>query len=112
MVECANDCKPPQTIANNRKPSLNFLSPMKIIRFLDNLDFIRHGVQKDDGTTVLLEGDIFGEYRPGKEPAQIKKLLAPIAPVSIACIGLNYRHHAAESGSPIPQHPVLFHKAV
>jgi 2-keto-4-pentenoate hydratase/2-oxohepta-3-ene-1,7-dioic acid hydratase in catechol pathway len=25
---------------------------------------------------------------------------------------LNYRHHAAESGAPIPQHPVLFHKAV
>ncbi|HEY2574507.1 MAG TPA: fumarylacetoacetate hydrolase family protein [Verrucomicrobiaceae bacterium] len=85
---------------------------MKIIRFLDNLDFIRHGVQQDDGTTVLLEGELFGEYRAGKEPAQIKKVLAPIAPVSIACIGLNYRQHAAESGSPIPQHPVLFHKAV
>jgi 2-keto-4-pentenoate hydratase/2-oxohepta-3-ene-1,7-dioic acid hydratase in catechol pathway len=37
--------------------------------------------------------------------------LAPIAPVAILCIGLNYRRHAAEGGSPIPRWPVLFMKA-
>ncbi len=27
------------------------------------------------------------------------------------CIGLNYSDHAAESGLPIPEHPILFYKA-
>ena len=28
------------------------------------------------------------------------------------CIGLNYSDHAAETGAAIPEHPILFHKAV
>jgi 2-keto-4-pentenoate hydratase/2-oxohepta-3-ene-1,7-dioic acid hydratase in catechol pathway len=36
---------------------------------------------------------------------------APIVdPRKIICVGLNYRDHAAESGSPIPKDPVLFSK--
>src|SRR5208282_6841019 len=31
-------------------------------------------------------------------------------PEKIVCIGLNYRHHAAEIGQPIPKQPVLFNK--
>lgn len=39
------------------------------------------------------------------------KLLPPIPdPKKIVCIGLNYRDHAAESGTPIPKDPVLFSK--
>jgi 2-keto-4-pentenoate hydratase/2-oxohepta-3-ene-1,7-dioic acid hydratase in catechol pathway len=37
-------------------------------------------------------------------------LLAPVAPVAILCIGLNYRAHAEETGAPIPKYPVLFMK--
>ena len=38
-------------------------------------------------------------------------LLAPIPdPRKIICIGLNYRDHAAESGVPDPEEPVLFSK--
>ena len=36
-----------------------------------------------------------------RKPLTKAKLLAPVAPVSIPCIGLNYRHHAAESGAPV-----------
>jgi 2-keto-4-pentenoate hydratase/2-oxohepta-3-ene-1,7-dioic acid hydratase in catechol pathway len=44
-------------------------------------------------------------------PASAVKLLAPIPdPPKIICIGLNYRDHAAESGTPIPREPVLFSK--
>ena len=85
---------------------------MKIVRFQDPLDLIRYGVLHEDGSTTLLEGEIFGDYRDSKTRADVKKLLAPIAPIAIPCIGLNYRHHAAESGAPIPKHPVLFHKSV
>jgi 2-keto-4-pentenoate hydratase/2-oxohepta-3-ene-1,7-dioic acid hydratase in catechol pathway len=39
------------------------------------------------------------------------KLVAPVHdPQKIICLGLNYRDHAAESGSPIPKEPILFSK--
>ena len=31
-------------------------------------------------------------------------------PDKVVCVGLNYRKHAEEIGSPIPSHPVLFNK--
>ena len=45
----------------------------------------------------------------GRE-ATVKRLLAPIQPTSILCIGLNYRRHAAESGARAPERPLLFMK--
>lgn len=37
---------------------------------------------------------------------------APIArPHQIVCIGLNYADHAAESGMPIPEEPIVFNKS-
>jgi 2-keto-4-pentenoate hydratase/2-oxohepta-3-ene-1,7-dioic acid hydratase in catechol pathway len=37
---------------------------------------------------------------------------APLArPHQILCIGLNYRDHAAETGSPVPSEPILFTKS-
>ena len=45
------------------------------------------------------------------ETLKVDKLLAPLVPADILCIGLNYREHAAESGSPVPKHPMLFIKA-
>jgi len=38
------------------------------------------------------------------------RLLAPLDPAAILAIGLNYRDHAAETGAPIPEYPVLFFK--
>jgi len=38
------------------------------------------------------------------------KLLAPIDPADIMCIGLNYKKHAEEAGAEIPRYPVLFFK--
>ena len=41
---------------------------------------------------------------------EIGKLLAPIVPPAIFCIGLNYRRHAEETKAPIPAYPILFMK--
>jgi 2-keto-4-pentenoate hydratase/2-oxohepta-3-ene-1,7-dioic acid hydratase in catechol pathway len=38
------------------------------------------------------------------------RLLPPVEPVTIYAIGLNYRDHAAETGAPLPEYPVLFFK--
>jgi 2-keto-4-pentenoate hydratase/2-oxohepta-3-ene-1,7-dioic acid hydratase in catechol pathway len=46
-----------------------------------------------------------------KEKLSSVKLLAPIPrPRKLICIGLNYRDHAAETGSPIPDVPTVFNK--
>jgi 2-keto-4-pentenoate hydratase/2-oxohepta-3-ene-1,7-dioic acid hydratase in catechol pathway len=83
---------------------------MKIIRFQETDGSVRCGVQQSDGSASLIQGDIFGAFEVTKEPARIKKLLSPVAPTSIICIGLNYRRHAAESKLPEPQQPVVFMK--
>jgi 2-keto-4-pentenoate hydratase/2-oxohepta-3-ene-1,7-dioic acid hydratase in catechol pathway len=38
------------------------------------------------------------------------KLLAPVVPQKLICIGLNYRLHAEETGASIPTEPVVFCK--
>jgi 2-keto-4-pentenoate hydratase/2-oxohepta-3-ene-1,7-dioic acid hydratase in catechol pathway len=39
------------------------------------------------------------------------KLLEPIRPSKIVCVGRNYREHAAELGNKMPDEPLLFLKA-
>ncbi len=38
------------------------------------------------------------------------RLLAPVTPSKIVCVGRNYRDHAAELGNPLPDEPLLFLK--
>jgi 2-keto-4-pentenoate hydratase/2-oxohepta-3-ene-1,7-dioic acid hydratase in catechol pathway len=44
-------------------------------------------------------------------PLSEVKLLAPVAPSKIVCVGRNYREHAAELGNKMPDEPLLFLKA-
>ena len=84
---------------------------MKIIRFL-SAGREHLGRLHDDGHATLLEGDLFAAAGPRDTgtTAQVDKLLAPVEPRDILCIGLNYKQHAAESGAEPPAHPVLFMK--
>lgn len=83
---------------------------MKLIRFLDATGSIHCGAQQPDGSALLIKGDIYGEHQVTATKAEVMKVLSPIAPTGILCIGLNYRHHAAETGAKVPQFPVLFMK--
>ncbi len=38
------------------------------------------------------------------------RLLAPVTPTKIVCVGRNYRAHAAELGNDVPAEPLLFFK--
>ncbi|MBW2523918.1 MAG: fumarylacetoacetate hydrolase family protein [Deltaproteobacteria bacterium] len=38
------------------------------------------------------------------------RLLAPVEPSKVVCVGRNYRAHAAELGNPMPSEPLLFLK--
>lgn len=40
-----------------------------------------------------------------------QNLLSPVQPGKIVCVGLNYKDHAAEMGSPLPADPLIFMKS-
>jgi 2-keto-4-pentenoate hydratase/2-oxohepta-3-ene-1,7-dioic acid hydratase in catechol pathway len=82
---------------------------MKLLRHLTP-NGPAHAALQSDGTAREIAGDIFGDFRVTDRVVQPGKLLAPIAPANILCIGLNYRKHAAESGHKLPEFPVLFIK--
>ena len=85
---------------------------MKIIRYLNACGEMRLGDLQPDGTSRQLVGDLFGSLQPTGVNETIHKLLAPLVPTSILGVGLNYRHHAAESGAKVPERPILFVKGV
>ena len=83
---------------------------MKIIRYCDSQNTIKQASLLGDGSAREIAGDLFGNYQVTERVADVQKLLAPIAPAAILCIGLNYRRHAAEGNAAIPKWPVLFMK--
>ena len=85
---------------------------MKIIRFIDATGQQRYGEAIDQGHARLISGDLFGAYELTDETTVVQKLLAPVWPPSILCVGLNYKEHAAESAMKLPEHPVLFMKSL
>ena len=84
---------------------------MKVIRYQDSAQVIRYGVLQSDGTVLGMNGDLFGDFEVTRKVATVSKLLSPIAPPVIFCIGLNYRRHAEEGKAAIPEYPVLFMKS-
>lgn len=85
---------------------------MKIVRYQNLSGEIEYGSLDSSGNVFKLRGDIYQKPEVTTEPAQVAKLLAPIEPVGIQCIGLNYRRHAAEANAKIPEFPVLFVKGI
>jgi 2-keto-4-pentenoate hydratase/2-oxohepta-3-ene-1,7-dioic acid hydratase in catechol pathway len=45
-------------------------------------------------------------------PVELKRLLAPVAPPMLICIGLNYLEHAVSLGAEKPKHPVIVPKGL
>jgi len=69
------------------------------------------GVVRDE-YVVLVDGHPFGELSLTNQVAPLEKvrLLAPIIPSKILCVGKNYADHAAELGSDVPAEPLIFSK--
>ncbi len=85
---------------------------MRIVRFVDDTGRVRLGCdyRQDEQTVSLLEGQLLGDLTDTGARAAVTRLLAPIEPRAILCIGLNYREHARETNADLPQTPVLFMK--
>jgi 2-keto-4-pentenoate hydratase/2-oxohepta-3-ene-1,7-dioic acid hydratase in catechol pathway len=71
----------------------------------------RYGVL-DGAEVALIEPHPFTAHRPTGErlPLEGLRLLAPVIPSKVVCVGKNYADHAAEMGGDVPDEPLLFLK--
>jgi 2-keto-4-pentenoate hydratase/2-oxohepta-3-ene-1,7-dioic acid hydratase in catechol pathway len=83
---------------------------MRIIRHLTSNGPACAALQAD-GSAREITGDLYGDFKVSDRVVKPGKLLAPVVPVNILAIGLNYRRHAAEGGKGVPERPMLFLKA-
>jgi 2-keto-4-pentenoate hydratase/2-oxohepta-3-ene-1,7-dioic acid hydratase in catechol pathway len=89
---------------------------MKLIRFRFGGKTLRGRLNPDGTASPMLNShpdDPFFPLEPAfaEERYPVDRLLAPILPVDILGIGLNYREHAKEGKSESPPVPMLFIKA-
>ena len=66
-----------------------------------------------DGGVHRLAGDLFGAYSLAALVSGglgAVRILAPVVPSKIVCVGLNYQDHAEETGKPLPEEPLIFMK--
>lgn len=84
---------------------------MRFVRYLSKERTINTGWMNGD-CIGLVEGDLFGEYRRLEASLSLNsvKLLAPLQPSKIICLGRNYAEHAKEQGAEVPETPMLFMK--
>ncbi|MFS8478363.1 MAG: fumarylacetoacetate hydrolase family protein [Micromonosporaceae bacterium] len=88
---------------------------MRIVRFAhaSGMSFgVVEGAVEEGLTVAQIEGHPFGEIRfTGQRWALPDvRLLSPILPSKVVCVGRNYAEHAAEHGAEVPKEPLLFLK--
>ena len=83
---------------------------MKIVRFTANRK-TRYGILKGKFIQEI-KGRPFRKITPGEQhyPLDKVKILAPCQPSKIVALGVNYRSHADEVSSDVPESPLLFLK--
>lgn len=71
----------------------------------------RYGVL-DDAEVALIDPHPFARHKPTGErvPVSGLRLLAPVIPSKVVCVGRNYAAHAAELGNEVPEEAVYFLK--
>ena len=65
--------------------------------------------EEDPWTRLAAEASGSAPFEP--VPFARARLLAPVVPRKIVCIGRNYREHATELGNEVPKEPLVFLKA-
>ncbi len=84
---------------------------MRFVRFQAGKEEPKFGWIDEDRIGPLTASPI-GEYQRLDAILAISqvKLLAPILPSKIICVGRNYAEHAREHGAEVPEYPILFTK--
>jgi 2-keto-4-pentenoate hydratase/2-oxohepta-3-ene-1,7-dioic acid hydratase in catechol pathway len=84
---------------------------MRFVRYQTGRDAPRYGWVYEDKIGPI-EGAPFGEFRrlEAELPMYMARLLAPVQPGKIICVGRNYAEHAREQNVEVPEIPLLFLK--
>ncbi len=82
---------------------------MKLLRHLTPAG-PEYAALQPDGSARVIESLPSGAQRVTDRVVTPGKLLAPIVPVCLIGVGLNYAKHAAEGGKPPPERPMWFMK--
>ena len=91
---------------------------MRYCRFSHNGEALYGLIEDIDGDPVVIRTlrrppKSFSDFDGGEmaeSPVSLLRLLAPVEPTKIVCIGRNYREHAKELDHPIPTEPLFFLK--
>lgn len=87
---------------------------MRVVRFIDEFSQVHVGKDLGDGKADVLDADplrCFPEKpKPTGRVVAIAGRLAPLSPLNIFCIGMNYKSHVEEMGGTLPEYPVVFMK--
>jgi 2-keto-4-pentenoate hydratase/2-oxohepta-3-ene-1,7-dioic acid hydratase in catechol pathway len=91
---------------------------VRIARFSAEGGDVRFGVVEGPGddpadlVVTPIDGHPFAPFRLAGEPVPLAsvRLLAPVLPSKVVCIGKNYADHIAEMGDLAPEDPVVFLK--
>lgn len=74
----------------------------------------QYGLLEAETISPLTVEEVFSRHLPARSlrlPLSEVKLLPPVVPSKIVCVGRNYRDHAVELGNSMPTEPLLFLKA-
>jgi 2-keto-4-pentenoate hydratase/2-oxohepta-3-ene-1,7-dioic acid hydratase in catechol pathway len=88
---------------------------MRFIRYQKEDQESRFGwvlTQGEQDSVGPVEGSPFGEFRrlEANLPLESVRLLTPVSPSKIICVGRNYAAHAKEHGAEVPEIPLIFLK--
>ena len=84
---------------------------MRIARFKAKTGAARYGIIEGEAIAVAAGDPVRGLKPTGATvPLAGVRLLAPVEPVNVLCIGQNYKAHVEEGGANLPKAPILFMK--
>jgi len=85
---------------------------MRLLRFRFGDRIATGAVDTGSDVVRILQGTFFEDPLPtGEEvPLDDVRLLAPVLPSKLVCVGKNYAAHAAEFDQSVPEEPLLFLK--
>ncbi len=85
---------------------------MRLVRFRYGDRISTGAIDEGSDTIRALGGTFFEQPVPtGEEvPVDDVRLLAPVLPSKVICLGKNYAAHAAEFDSDVPEEPLIFMK--
>lgn len=112
MAEADGD----KVVARNNLASFTgaaYVNPaVRIIRYQNSGGEVHFASLDQQDRAWRIDGSL-SDFRVTGEEAEISRILTPIDPSGIFCVGLNYRKHAEESGvKKMPDYPILFMKSL